>query len=482
MEVASRPYAAGGIALVAASVIAVSPIAPPLPDIHVPNPAQVARSVELAAATTSITLGQVLQQAVTNAQALLTAFRENPAPILSQIAHNQATTLQNLMAGLQTTGGAISTALKTTVPPLLQAAFKDIEGGNVEGAIDNVLNATLATAFPITELIPTLSAAVTQPMTDLVNAINAVQVGGVLSPLSLAVTGLLGPVLSGAGAFGVAVDNVGNAIGTGNPQAVLNAVVNGPAVILDGVLNGGYGPNLAALAGLPPDLITVLAGGLLSGPLHGSPTGALVLSGTIDSLQELAKAFAAALAPPKVMAALKSSTLAAPAALPAAASKTVTLTTGSTAAIPAKASTPDAPATDGAATDASTQKPEDAADGTDPTKDTADTTKDSSSTSASTPASSSDAAESGSTTKDSTPNASSTDDTDVKKPTDTSTGNKSEPGNTAGSDASKSGDASNSTASHEASSGHTGTTKSTSDSATKGASKGAHTTHGRHAK
>ena len=105
MEVASRPYAAGGIALVAASVIAVSPIAPPLPDVHLPNPAQVARSVELAAATTSVDLGQVLQQAVTNAQALLDTIRANPTPILSQIVRNQATTLQSLMTGLQTTGG-----------------------------------------------------------------------------------------------------------------------------------------------------------------------------------------------------------------------------------------------------------------------------------------------------------------------------------------------------------------------------------------
>jgi hypothetical protein len=476
MEVASRPRFTAGIALVGAGIVAASTVSPVshihLQDVHLPALRTV--EVDLAAAALAATppsYAEVLQQAVANAQALVKTFVANPTPILSQIARNQATTLQNLMAGLQTTGGDISTALKTTVPPLLQAAFSDIQGGNVEGAINNVLNATLATAFPITEFIPTLSAALTQPLTNLVNAVNAVQVGGVLSPLSLAVTGLLGPVLSGAGAFGVAVDNVGNAIGTGNPQAVLNAVVNGPAVVLDGVLNGGYGPNLAALAGLPPDLITVLAGGLLSGPLHASPTGALVLSGAIDSLQELAQAFATALTTPKTTAALKASALAEPAALPAAASKTVTLTTGSTAAIPAKSTS--AATTDDKSSDTSTQKPENAADGS------ADTTKDSSST---TPASSSDVTESGSTTKDSTKDDS-TDASDVKKPTDTSTGNKTEPGNTAGSDASKSGGASNSTAGNEASSEHTGTTKSTSDGSAKSASKHSHTaSRGRHAK
>ena len=55
MHAAIRPYATGGIALVGASVIAVSPIAPPLPDIHLPNPAHVAASVELAAAALAAT-------------------------------------------------------------------------------------------------------------------------------------------------------------------------------------------------------------------------------------------------------------------------------------------------------------------------------------------------------------------------------------------------------------------------------------------
>jgi len=330
MQVASRPRFAAGVALVGASVVVASTVSP-VRDIHLPDihlPALRTAEINLAAAT----YAEVFQEAAANAQALLTTFKANPTPILSQIAKNQVTTLENLMAGLQTTGGAISTALTTTVPPLLQAARTDLTSGNVEGAINNVLNATLATVFPITGFIPTLSAAFTQPLTNLVNAINAVQVGGVLSPLSLAVIGLLGPVLSGAGAFGVAVDNVGSAIPEG-PAAVVHAIANGPAVVLDGVLNGGYGPNLAALAGLPPDLITVLAGGLLSGGLHASPAGALVLPGTINSLQALGQAIATAIAPKATATVdVKSSTLASPAALPAAAAKTITLKIGSTAA------------------------------------------------------------------------------------------------------------------------------------------------------
>lgn len=191
MQVASRPRFAAGVALVGASVVVASTVSP-VRDIHLPDihlPALRTAEINLAAAT----YAEVFQEAAANAQALLTTFKANPTPILSQIAKNQVTTLENLMAGLQTTGGAISTALTTTVPPLLQAARTDLTSGNVEGAINNVLGATLAVAFPITGLIPTLSAAFTQPLTNLVNAVNAVQAGGVLSPLSLAVIGLLGP-------------------------------------------------------------------------------------------------------------------------------------------------------------------------------------------------------------------------------------------------------------------------------------------------
>jgi hypothetical protein len=436
MQVASRPRFTAGVAVVGASLVVASTVSPVrdihLPDIHVPalRTAEVALAAAALAATPP-SYAQVIQQAVTSTQALLNTFMANPRPILSQIAQNQAITLQNLMTGLQTTGGAISTALKTTVPPLLQAAFNDLASGNLEGAINNVLSATLATAFPITGFIPTLSAAFTQPLKNLVNAINAVTAGGVLSPLSLAVTGLLGPVLSGAGAFGVAIDNVGSAIGTGNPQAVLKAVVNGPAVILDGVLNGGFGPDLSALAGLAG--IKVVAGGLLSGGLAiipGSSPLTIQLPGTINALQALAAAIAKAITPPAATTAaadVKNSALAGPVALPAAAAKTVTLTTGSTAAsVPAKTA------------ETSAEKPE----------ASSDATKDSSGSSTSTPEKSTDGAE---------PTGTITDSTSKSDSTSASTGNKTKPP--------KSGDAAGSATNHEGAGQNSGS----SSNATSGA-------------
>jgi hypothetical protein len=367
----------------------------------------------------------------------------------------------------------------STAPPLLQAAIGDLTKGNVEDAINNVLSAAIGTVFPIQGVIqPLLAATVTtplqavvdainsvgplgailsNPLQNVVNVINAVQDGGVLSPLSQVVTGLLGPAISGAGAFGAAVDSVGKALGAGNPAGALAAIVNAPATVLDGVLNGGFGPNLAALAGFPPDQVLVVAGGLLSGALTLTNIDPLTvqLAGTINSLQALVQSIAKAIVPPAVTPAVKTSTLAAPAALPAAPAKTVTLETGSSAAsVPVKTDT------SAAASDAPAEKPE----------STGTTTKDSSTGSTGT--------ESSSTTKDSTTKPEST-----ETGTDVTTGNKTDPKPTSGSESTKpGGDATDSTTTHEATPDKTGTSSTAaSGGAEKSASAGT-AKHGKHAK
>jgi hypothetical protein len=521
MQVAIRPYATAGIALVGASVIAVSPIAPPLPDVHVPSPAQVARSVELAAeqvATTAVSYQQVFQEAVTNLQAILKTAAANPTPILSQVLANQLATvkalaavlpttnplgaiaalpnaastllsrlaanepeaLQGLLTSIQTALGQISTAVTSAAPPLLQAALGDLTKGNVEDAINNVLSAAIGVVFPIQGTIqPLLAATVTtplqavvdainsvgplgtiisNPLQNVVNVINAVQDGGVVSPLSQVVTGLLGPAISGAGAFGAAVDNVGHAIVSGNLVAALGAIVNAPATVLDGVLNGGFGPNLAAIAGFPPDLVNVVAGGLLSGGLNIiaiDPKLTVQLAGTINSLQALVQSIAKALVPPAVTQAAKVSTLAAAAELPAAPAKTVTVDTGSSAAaLPAKTDTPaQKPASTGA-------------------------TKDSSTTSTDT--------ESSSTTKNSTAKPESTEAAGATKPSDSGAGvadgNKADPKPAAGAGSTKSGgETTDSTGAKDATTGKSDTA-GVAGSADKGSAKTGTAKHGKHAK
>jgi hypothetical protein len=80
-----------------------------------------------------------------------------------------------------------------------------------------------------------------------------------------AVLGFGGPLISGPAAGATALQNLIDAVGSGSPEGVAGAIINGPAVVADGFLNGGYGPNLAPITpyGAIPNVV-VTAGGLFS--------------------------------------------------------------------------------------------------------------------------------------------------------------------------------------------------------------------------
>lgn len=125
-------------------------------------------------------------------------------------------------------------------------------------------------------------------------------VGQVLAPilgeeqaalLPLAALGLLGPLISGPGAIGAAVQDVVDSLGSGDFAGVLSTLVGAPATIIDGLVNGGYGPSLTPLVGpiLAPGvpiqfLPTFLAGGLINGEDLVPP---IVLPGVFPTLEKL---------------------------------------------------------------------------------------------------------------------------------------------------------------------------------------------------
>ena len=78
----------------------------------------------------------------------------------------------------------------------------------------------------------------------------------VMVPVSELVLGLLGPGFSGAGANGVAVQEIIDAVAAGDPSSILNAVITAPALVADGVLNGGFGPNLGGDSFFSPPAFT----------------------------------------------------------------------------------------------------------------------------------------------------------------------------------------------------------------------------------
>ena len=109
MHTAIRPYATAGVALVGASVIAVSPVAAPLPDVHIPS---LRLPVELTQSTSPIlSLDNTIQTALINAiMAVETATNNGIATLTSAISmpfSNLGTALSNLGMTIAAGGGAV---------------------------------------------------------------------------------------------------------------------------------------------------------------------------------------------------------------------------------------------------------------------------------------------------------------------------------------------------------------------------------------
>jgi hypothetical protein len=312
MHVAVRPPLAAGVALVGASVIAASSMAP-LPNAHLPEllPAIRTAEVNLAAAVDPFTIySQVLQDALANVSSLVT--NAQPGQVLSAILGNQ-------IGNLTSVGGAVATAL-TTLPQAVQTAVGQLAAGNLEGAANTLLGIPLAVG------LPALSGLL-NPLKSVENVINAFTSDSLGTELILA--GFIAPLISTPAAAVAAVQNVVSALGTANPAAILGAVLSAPATVADGLINGGYGPNLAPLTGVTGIIVT--AGGLLSSATLGVDSSGNFTVGTggpIAALEQVLKKIATALAPQTTAA----TTAAHVTSIPSSAATTVTLKTASTAA------------------------------------------------------------------------------------------------------------------------------------------------------
>ncbi|MBB3603307.1 hypothetical protein FHT40_002968 [Mycolicibacterium sp. BK556] len=331
MQRAVRSSVTSGVALLGAGVIAASPIAPPVSDIHLPA---IHMDASLAAAVGPIDFyKQVFDTARTNLQALVDAA--DPGAVLKQIVANQTASFTALGSALGTSGNELITALTKTAPEQLQTILTSLASGNVEAATNALLFLPLAVAQPLINLLPAIQAFMTQPIQNLINVAHIFNdpVGD-----AMIAVGLLSPVIGGLAATGTAVQNVIDASRTGDAQKIANAIVEGPATIIDGILNGGYGPDLGPLVG---GGISVLAGGLLSqSTIVFNPDGSffIKLGGPIGTLQTLATQIVNAIKP----AAVKTAAVKAK-ALPAATTTTEASTTETSATTDTPAKSTEAP-------------------------------------------------------------------------------------------------------------------------------------------
>jgi hypothetical protein len=227
MQLAMRPYVTAGIAIVGASVIAVTPIAPS---------ANVSMSMQSVNLTASIDNPIAVFTPVVNAAgdwitSTIQSEIANPFPILQQIAANQITTAREVLAAAQAGAKGLG-ELAAGLPAALQAAGAKLAVGDVNGAIDAIISSGLNPIIGmITGIWTPLQAAFQRPF-----AIGQAMVPAMFDVgLSVVLAGILSTV-------GIGMDTgttpfvqqivkstqaVLTAVTTLNPINVLNAIQHG---------------------------------------------------------------------------------------------------------------------------------------------------------------------------------------------------------------------------------------------------------------
>jgi hypothetical protein len=313
MHVAARRHARPGIALAGAAVIAVSPIVPILPDVHLPDahlPRLSAAQVELTALTNPLAQWQqVIETAVDNIGQLGGLVLDDQTPIIKQVIADQ-------MANAAVLSNAARNALKainisvTTLPAALKNATDQLAAGDIEGAVAGIVSSLLPLVINLVDGFTAAYPVVANTAQNMANLVAVVP--NLVLPTVLAFSA---PLFSLVNAGAATAQDVADAIGAGNLEGLANAIINSPAVLTGAVLNG-YGNSPL---GLP-------AAGLLS------PIGAIgsLTAGTISGLLSLRDIIASALKPlatPAATVALKAEqTSGAPVAeLPSAQANSVTV-------------------------------------------------------------------------------------------------------------------------------------------------------------
>jgi hypothetical protein len=235
MQVAVRPYLTTGIAIVGASVIAVTPIAAtsaesPLSQAHVST-----ANVKLTASVDPITAYvQLISTTLGNLSAQAGDFLSNPAPILTQIFANQVANSTALAGALGDFGSQFASNVLSMVPADFQQAIGNILAGNIVGAGQNVVDALVQPALlPALGLLPALQTFLSAPVANMLAVSQQFVTIGALTGL-----GVLSPLVSTINSNAQALQNLVDAVTAGDPIGAVGAIAAAPAIVLNGIING----------------------------------------------------------------------------------------------------------------------------------------------------------------------------------------------------------------------------------------------------
>jgi hypothetical protein len=333
MHVASRSYLATGVALVSASAIAVSPIAPPVPDIHLPAIHASSATVALSAVTNPLQAwGQVIEASLANVNTLGQRWLDDPTPLLRQILANQlqmATNFPAVAQALVARLGDLNPADPTSVPATIQqfitnemksvgilgetfqtvvsqlsALMDPADPFGVPATIrqmsNEIANGQFAQAFttfaglgvsiglPLIMAGFPIAGVISQPFKDLANIIDPTGVAS--APLrnianfidmipsvlpSVLLNGVLGPLNSAGVATATSLEELTGALRSADPVTFVSALLNAPAQITGAFLNGTMAPGDFPMAGL-----------------IGGPYGISAIGSVMDAIKGLAQAIA----------------------------------------------------------------------------------------------------------------------------------------------------------------------------------------------
>lgn len=358
MQVSVRSYLTAGVALAGAGAIALSPVNPVDPHVRDLHPVTVSNSaVSLTATVDPITwYTNVFQRIAANAQNLVNVFNANPAPLLATIVANQTKNGTAVATALQAFLEKAATNAETAVPAAFEAIGTDLAELDVEGALNTLLNlpigvlggpggflGVMSNVLPVTTAIKD---SIVNPLANAQKAVIALWGNGLLKGVSILLTAesIFAPLMSGVGSVGTAIQDVIDAGKEGDPVGVASAIINAPATIADGVLNGGYGPTINAL-------LVFHYPGLLSGnqvrlPLNlGNITGPI--QGLVNARDAVVKALGGTLNPvpaPVPVPPIVTADTAAPASLDAAPVSALRAAPGETVADDGVADSDSAPA------------------------------------------------------------------------------------------------------------------------------------------
>lgn len=256
MHAMLRPYVTAGISLVGASAIAISPISPvstALPDIYAPAHAVSTAAVNLVASPIDF-YTEVFARTTTNLGQLAGTLIGDPAPILTQVIKNQVANANELIVALAEGVGNLAYAVTDLIPQALRTASVALANGDVETALNALLGIPATLAIP---LIDTVYDGIINPIMQTVNRINNIVQNTTGTIILASAIAIMGPVISTIGSVGAAIQGVIDAAGTGDIGKVAQALFDAPGVVVDGFLNGGYGPLLLGYIPAPGILDSV---------------------------------------------------------------------------------------------------------------------------------------------------------------------------------------------------------------------------------